>query len=91
MFFVWTQTGAHTPGRPKAKALGYLEAPTDSSPPITTCLVLTLTNVSALVLTVLVGLVGWDCGEEADEAFGEGGVGDDEVADGGVGQVVGHG
>jgi len=33
----------------------------------------------------------WDGGEEADQAFGKGGVGDDEVADSGVGQVVGHG
>ena len=30
-------------------------------------------------------------GEEADEAFCDGGVGDDEVADGGVGPGVGHG
>ena len=33
----------------------------------------------------------WDSGEEDDEGFGQGGVGDDEVAESGVGQVVGHG
>ena len=39
----------------------------------------------------MTGLVGWNGGEEANEAFGQGGVGDDEVAEGCVGQVVGHG